>query len=158
MNRRNDCLIHLNNQSPGLLGVTPNRRLDQDVTSSYIHIKNYNYEYCMRPPPPLLFKLLIYNTLTRKGFDPPTQSLKTSLPIGSSKFWFKHWKMTICLGFYFRGWVGTRVLFLFHHFLCAFTQYITQIWSSSLLYKSALAKNPCILLIFMQLKSFLESL
>lgn len=25
------------------------------------------------PPPPLLFKLLIYNTLTRKGFDPPTQ-------------------------------------------------------------------------------------
>lgn len=24
-------------------------------------------------PPPLLFKLLIYNTLTRKGFDPSTQ-------------------------------------------------------------------------------------
>ena len=57
MNRRNDRLIHLTPiKAQAYLEFTPNRRLDQDVTSSYIHIKNYKCskttkKYCMRPPP-----------------------------------------------------------------------------------------------------------
>ena len=108
MNRRNDCL---NNQSPGLLGVT-NRRLDQDVTSSYIHIKSYKCSKTTRntvcAPPPLLFKLLIYNTLTRKGFDPSTQIITQNFTTNwFIKILIQTLKDDNMFGFFFRGWVGT---------------------------------------------------
>lgn len=134
MNRRNDCLIHLTPiKAQAYSGITPNRRLDQDVTSSYIHIKNYNYEYCMRPPPPLLFKLLIYNTLTKKGFDPPTQTITQNFTTNwFIKILIQTLKDDNMFGFFFRGWVGTRVLYLSGWYISSFSVCIYPVHYSNL--------------------------
>ena len=78
MSRRNDPLIHLTPiKAQAYLELHPTDVLIKMSLLLTFILKAINVQKLLgilyAPPPPLLFKLLIYNTLTRKGFDPSTQ-------------------------------------------------------------------------------------
>lgn len=138
MNRRNDCLIHLTPiKAQAYSGITPNRRLDQDVTSSYIHIKNYKCSKTTRntvcAPLPLsslnYWFIILWQEralILQHNHSKLHYQLVHQNSDSNTERWHYVW------GFFFRGWVGTRVLFLSGWYISSFSVCIYPVHYSNL--------------------------